>query len=178
MRYIVDIPEGYIPVRAKDKSLVFPGNPRFRTYEKELEDIRKNQYVILQHDVEEALRNEGREEAWDLARKIMNMGAEQRVDAFGDTYLLNITKSGYSEVSKKYNEWRKKISVGDIVIVRDEGRAIITDVTTDFCEEGELSCNCLFVDGASAYYSTDNLVKTDEHIDLSDIFTKLKGGSE
>lgn len=175
MRYIVDIPEGYIPVRAKDKSLVFPGNPKFRSYEKELEDIRKNQYALLQHDVEEALRNEGREEAWNLARKVMDMSAKDRVDAFGDTRLLNITNPGYFEVSKKYDEWKKKFSVGDIVLVRDEGRAIVTDVATDIYEEGEVSCNCLFVDGASAYYSTDDLVKTDDHIDLSYIFKKLKG---
>lgn len=180
MKYIVDIPEGYIPVRAKDKSLVFPGNPTFETFDEE--KLVRNHVILMHHDVEEMLRDQGREEAWALAQKIMEPTPPGYSPAdlkkfFGCTSVYSIiTDHTYDEASRIIKTWENVFHVGDVVVLKDVNpvRGVVTNIEK-FADEDELCYGVLFEDGMHGSFCSDDLEKTDEHVDLSDIFAKLKG---
>ena len=72
-----------------------------------------------------AAERRGAEKAWELARKIVNMFSEDRIECFGEHYNTSEVLSGdYSNAAEKYETWKLKkeaFHVGDKV-TDDKGR--------------------------------------------------------
>lgn len=178
MKYIVDIPDGYIPYKAtNERCLIFPGDPSFEIFDESKIHIAMGEKAI------EKLRNEGREEAWAVARKIAgsplagNYNISTLREIFGDGSSMSIFESEYETVKKKIFDYENMVNVGDIVTFKDpeeygSERAVVTFVEK---ATGNVCCGILYDNGSPAVFPIEDLVKTGEHVDLTDIFKKLKG---
>lgn len=165
MKYIVDCPDGYIPFEIFDESKI---------------------HIAMGEKAIEKLRNEGREEAWALARKIGGTPANGNYDwpvlrdiFGGDWTMMKIFDDSYETVKKKISDYENAPKVGDIVTFKDpdsgSDKAIVTFVAKDIDNPNDRCYGLLYDDGTHAVFAREDLVKTGEHIDLSDIFAKLKG---
>ena len=178
MKYIVDCPDGYIPYKAtNERCLIFPGDPSFEIFDESKIHIAMGEKAI------EKLRNEGREEAWALARKIGgstltgNYAPRTLGEIFGTASIMSILENDYETAKKKIADYENMPKVGDIVTFKDpeeygNERAVVTfiDKSVD-----NVCCGILYDNGSPAVFPIEDLVKTGEHVDLTDIFKKLKG---
>lgn len=131
----------------------------------------------------EQARAEGQNEAWELAKKIVDdvwnggYSEEKLKQIFGNAISqLCIVKNTYSEAAAKVAEWEKakeKIKVGDVLegIYDNEVKCIVTNLCPDNM------AYLVFDDGTAGVYELDNLKKTGRHIDI-DSFLKQIGGEQ
>ena len=155
-------------------------------------DIPEHDVIMEEWDKEEVdqlirdAKKEGCEEAWALARKIAGTVANGSYDwptlreIFGNDWsTMKIFDDHYETVKKKIFDYENTPKVGDIVTFKDpdsgSDRAVVTFVSKGIDNPNDWCYGLLYDDGTSAVFSREDLVKTDEHVDLSDIFAKLKG---
>lgn len=125
-------------------------------------------------------------EAWELAKKIAastgngGYSMAEMDDIFGnrsiDAVFLNNTFEEAIQKVRAWEEEKKTMHVGDVVINKFNRRAVVT------CVWGE-SFYVLFKDGSCGdpkKFSSYDLEwkKTGERIDLADIFTAIRGKEE
>lgn len=131
-------------------------------------------------------KKEGCEEAWALARKIAGSPANGNYDwpvlrdiFGGDWTMMKIFDDSYETVKKKIFDYENTPKVGDIVTFKDpdsgSDRAVVTFVAKDIDNPNDRCYGLLYDDGTHAVFAREDLVKTNDHVDLSDIFKKLKG---
>lgn len=125
---------------------------------------------------------QGKKEGWSLARTLVltpedgGIGHAEITAAFGEAasgYMI-MRDLGVFGAEQMYKEWRTApLEVGDIVILKDANpvRGVVTSVEKD----SEFCYGILFEDGMHGSFCLDDLEKTGEHVDLTDIFKKLKG---
>lgn len=68
--------------------------------------------------------NKGMEEALEMVGKVHYMNADDRIEAFGDAYLMYIIEQGTRKVMDKYKAWKEKVdwskvAVDTPILVRD-----------------------------------------------------------
>lgn len=140
------------------------------------EDFEKSKIVNL---------NAGQKEAWELARKIVDMPLKTKKGIWGrevflptlDEILDEIFKNTYPEAAEKVAEWEKvkgKICVGDVV--RFKGNNSVEFCVTDILDDSFL----YGINAEGGIYSDINIEfveKTGKHIDI-DGFLKQIGGNE
>lgn len=124
----------------------------------------------------------GKKEGWNLARKLILTPEDGGIGHAGITAAFGEAASGYMVMrdvgvfgaEQMYNEWRTApLKVGDIVVLKDANpvRGVVTSVEKD----SEFCYGILFEDGMHGSFCSNDLEKTGEHVDLTDIFKKLKG---
>ena len=131
----------------------------------------------------ESARITGRNEAWELARKItcqpINGGFNRSEfeEIFDEGYISDIfEKYTYTEASKKVAEWEKakeEIKDGDILkgIYDNTLKCVVTNLYTDNI------AYLVFDDGTAGFHELDSFKKTGRHIDI-DSFLKQIGGAK
>lgn len=164
--------------------------------------FRPNKVICITHDVPESwftqeelwnkeevekfisdAKKKGREEAWALARKIGgstltgNYTPRTLGEIFGTASIMSILENDYETVRKKISDYENMPKVGDIVTFKDSEkygseRAVVTFVENP---NNNVCCGILYDNGSPAVFPIEDLVKTGEHVDLTDIFKKLKG---
>ena len=134
----------------------------------------------------EQARAEGQNEAWGLARKILEgvpnggYSPKELAQIFGcEVSKPCIVGNTYHEAAAKVAEWEKakeeiedeEIKDGDVLegIYDNEVKCIVTNLCPDNM------AYLVFDDGTAGVYELDNLKKTGRHIDI-DSFLKQIGG--
>lgn len=111
---------------------------------------------------------DGSKHAWGVARIVANMDTKEFDECFG-TYVgledvINLYKP--EEIKQKINEYENDFHVGDVVKFKDDGTyGVITKINHYI--------NILLCDGSFGLFGKDAIVKTEEHIELSDVLDKL-----
>lgn len=131
----------------------------------------------------ESARIAGQNEAWELARKIVDdvwnggysEGKLKQIFGYAISQLC-IVKNTYPEAAAKVAEWEKakeKIKDGDVLegIYDNEVKCIVTNLCPDNM------AYLVFDDGTAGVYELDNLKKTGRNIDI-DSFLKQIGGEQ
>ena len=130
-------------------------------------------------DIESA-RITGRNEAWELVRKIFDMETNDIEDIFikEDAWNLGTVLNNYtySEAAAKIAEWEKakeEIKMGDILeyIYDSNVKCIVTNLYTSNI------AYLVFDDGTAGLRELDDFKKTGRHIDI-DGFLKQIGGEQ
>lgn len=115
---------------------------------------------------------DGLEEAWNVFKVAWNMDCEDFFQCFGYDDIGSVVKHFTANEAKlKIKEWEnKKICVGDIV-EEDGVYGVVLDIdgdTLSVLNENRIVDTCMFM----------NVVKTDKHIDLDNLFKQIeKGGN-
>ena len=122
----------------------------------------------------------GQKEAWELARKIINMPLKTKKDIWGrevflptlDEILDEIFKNTYQEAAAKVAEWEKvkEIKVGDVLedMASSKVKCVVTNIYP-----GNMAY-LVFNDGSAGMHELENMKKTGRHIDI-DSFLKQIG---
>ena len=134
---------------------------------RDIEDCRST----LERYYEKGL-NDGRNEVWELAKKLYEMKIEQLQEVFGafETELEVMNYLTPQEALAKLEAYEKEIKVGDVV--KDGKNYFLVTKRYDntfegMSDEGYLYCGL----------SLRDCEKTGKHIDLTDIFKQI-GGAE
>ena len=135
------------------------------------EDFEKSKRVNLNMG-----RVVGQNEAWNLARKIFSMEANDIEDIFIKTGAWNLgtvlDDYTYQEAAAKVEAWEKakeEIKVGDVVSHEEKNGVVISEGT--ICFRGFTD------DGTPFEWYKERCTKTGRHIDI-DSFLKQIGGNE
>lgn len=108
-------------------------------YDKAFATLNEN-WQLVTSEAEE----KGRNEAWEVSKKILTMGSKKQNEIFGDYMDLNVIESvSASEAIQKIHEYEEKkkqeeddkIKVGDEVYLIDSNHPRV--VTCIFCENGD-----------------------------------------
>lgn len=129
-------------------------------------------------DADEKLIEQGRNEAWEAARKIDDMNGNERHDCFGIAGIaFKLTASEAIAKLEAYEEKKKaadEIKVGDEVIYNKTTVCIVLTPETD-------KKYASIVDDCGCHYSADHreLTKTGRHFpEVAELLKKMKGGGE
>lgn len=111
---------------------------------------------------------DGLKDAWGIARIVANMDAEEFNECFGRNVgledIINLYKP--EEIKQKIKEYENDFHVGDVVTFKDNDVCgVITKINHYI--------NVLLYDGSIGLFSRDALIKTEKHIEISDILNKL-----
>ena len=122
-------------------------------------------------------RKDIEDEVWKFAKKIVSSNGltkHELDECFGHTTIQGVmtTYDTYQEAKEKYEAWRKQkdeIRVGDEVIDKDVGKAIVTYIDFELC-------NTLWLDGSvSEDVPLKDLHKTGRHFDeVEELLKKMK----
>lgn len=119
---------------------------------------------LLESDVD---YKSGMEEAWELAKKLRSMNYDDLIECFDLGYLNDIFELTPYEVKSKIEDWQnKKINIGDIV-EEDGVYGLVIDI----------DCNTLYVLNENRVVDTcmsNNVIKTNRHINLDDLFKQIE----
>ena len=110
----------------------------------------------------------GAKDAWGVARLVANMDTKEFDECFGTNVGLEDVINLYKpeEIEQKINEYENDFHVGDVVKFKDDGTyGVITKINHYI--------NILLCDGSFGLFSKDAIVKTEEHIELSNVLDKL-----
>lgn len=144
------------------------------------------EYLWIKEEVEQLVRDaekKGRGEAWAVAQKILK---DTKRGGYKPSELLEIfdcastykciVDNSIEEAMRKIKDWEDTFHVGDIVVLRDANpvRGVVTNIEK-YADTDEPCYGVLFEDGTYGSFCSDDLEKTKEHVDLSEIFAKLKG---
>lgn len=128
----------------------------------------------------EQARADGQNEAWELARKIVDdvwnggYSAEELEQIFG--YAISqpcIVENTYSEAAAKVAEWEKakeEIKVGDVVS-REGLYGVVKSVSDDWL-------NGITASGISFQWLKRKCTKTGRHIDIDSFLKQIGGGDD
>lgn len=127
--------------------------------------------------------NQGAEEAWELARKIILHGkdfytGEELKEIFGYAYSETLMKNyTYTEATAKVAEWEKakaKIKTGDVLedIADNNVKCVVTK------PHSSNMAYLVFSDGSAGLNELDNLRKTGRHIDIDSFLKQIRGEQE
>ena len=111
---------------------------------------------------------DGLKDAWGIARIVANMDTEEFNECFGRNVgledIINLYKP--EEIKQKINEYENDFHVGDVVTFKDNDVCgVITKINHYI--------NVLLCDGSIGLFSRDALIKTEKHIEISDILNRL-----
>lgn len=162
-KYLIDIPDGSDTEYAYDqdtKELKFP-SPRIDTTSFMGLEIVLTNVVPYTKD-----------EVWELIKDINYLGYDDFVTCFNGMTEEQIFELSYQEAKEKYEAWKKskdKIRVGDEVIDKDVGKAIVTYIDFELC-------NTLWLDGSvSEDVPLKDLHKTGRHFDeVEELLKKMR----
>lgn len=119
---------------------------------------------------------DGRNEAWEAAKKLFSTMAESDIEkAFptewnngGFKALMNLQPQEAIERLKAYED--DKIKRGDIVNVKGSCNDDLLGVVTKVWED---NCYIMWGDGSGGAWSKDSVVKTGKHIDVDKFFEEI-----
>ena len=134
-------------------------------------------------ETEEAY-NKGLEDAWELMKKIIEMYSEDVKGVYGTFFtpineasknlLLNLMKAFTPQealAKLEAYEKEKEINVGDVVILRNLGKAVVLFIHYD-----SETADVMIDDGHIFQYEViKDLKKTGEHFDIEKMLEQLKG---
>lgn len=140
------------------------------------EDFEKSKRVNLNMG-----RVVGQNEAWNLARKIFSMEANDIEDIFIKTGAWNLgtvlDDYTYQEAAAKVAEWEKakeEIKVGDVVRNRITGyESLVTCI-----QEPIQKVYAIFDSGATTTHHLSEIEKTGRHIDIDSFLKQIGGGDD
>lgn len=131
-QYLVTVPDGSILANTTN-ALIFDAPAA----ERECRRVKPNMGLVPRDDLERELkasREAGRDEAWALITRIIDMPTPDRWEAFGTSRIDEIVKHGYGEAAKQYAAWTKKKaeetkldSVGDIIELPSGEKRIVVN---------------------------------------------------
>ena len=111
---------------------------------------------------------DGLNDAWELAKKILNMKMDVAVEAFDCTRISDVMEKFTPEEALakiEAYEKEKEIKVGDVVL--DDGdKGIVT-------RSGNNYVYILWFDGSCGNYEPSKLKKTDLHIDIEGLLRQI-----
>lgn len=127
-------------------------------------------------------QEKGQKEAWELARKIMldpdeggystdDLRAIFKKSTMGYSMCAQIiNENTYDEAIQKVQAWeeeKKAIHVGDIVLDTNGNKSVVTRV-------GGSTCTTLHADGFIGLYTQAELIKTGKTVDISAMLDQIK----
>lgn len=150
------------------------------------DDGYKDGYEEAKTEFFENRYQEGLQDAWELAQEIVAMNNRELADRHFEVNIKNpepinainiISVNLVTEVLdrvKAYEQERRKIKVGDIVIIEfcngSEQRGVVTGI--DMNSKSEYAV--LFDDGDVTWYYESDLIQTGKHYDIQSILDQLK----
>ena len=110
----------------------------------------------------------GLADAWELAKKIVNMKMDVAVEVFDCTRLSDvIEKFTPEEALAKIEAYENQIKVGDVVkVLGGNGKGVIVSV-------GDGAAHILWSDGVSGVYTKSHIEKTGKHIDIEGLLKQI-----
>lgn len=141
------------------------------------------------HPMDAKTYEDGMNEAWEIARRIMSeeindgYSGEELIEIFGAKGTCDgcdgiLKRHTAAEAAEKIAAWEesRKIHVGDVVEVGKKGTesyigtAVITNVYAD-------GCYLVFGDGESMNCGSGGLTKTGRHIDIAGLLAQIGGNN-
>ena len=175
--------EGHTLYRVKGfNSLVFDNNG--------LDKLQKYEQPTISEDTLEMERikalNDGRNEAWELARKIADiLTTQERADIFGfvrcgitvGDILRNMDCQEALAKLEAYEKEQAEIKVGDeITVVGNAIKGYVIDESKE-CEDCYVVLITNYKDLRTAIYNKSVIQKTGKHIDIQSVLAQI-GGSD
>ena len=174
-KFIVEIKE----VIESDNGRLYRSDFKTLTFDDNgLDKLQKYNKPTISEDTLEMERmkalNEGRNEVWELAKKLWHNDAKTNDDIYGIEYFIDIANEYTPQealVKLEAYEKSKEIKVGDIV--KDGKNYFLVTKRYDntfegMSDEGYLYCGL----------SLRDCEKTGKHIDLTDIFKQIGGADD
>lgn len=115
--------------------------------------------------------NDGRNEAWELVKKMILLDNDTAREVFGTGFLKlameNLTPQEALAKLKAYEEAQSKIEVGDVVELTVGTKGVVTSIRNDIADG--------FTEAGFSFYDLplDELKKTGKHIDISSILEQI-----
>lgn len=183
-KYIIEIGEEYITETedANDEQCNAPVNLyRIKGFnslvfdDDALNKLEKNYESA--NDNKEKWIQQGRDEAWEAAKKIYNMNTDDFYSVFGtdgayscNNAFNNFTPQELIEKIKIYEE-NKSIEIGDEVKNDFYGLAIVTRVYNG-------TCAVFYKDGTNGVLNLDSVKKTGRHFDIESILESMRDSND
>lgn len=167
-QYLVTVPDSSILANTTN-ALIFDAPAA----ERDCRRVKPNVGLVPRDDLDRELRasrEAGRDEAWELIAKIIEMPSPDRWDAFGCSLLDEITKLGYEEAAKRYIAWTKKkaeeakTKIGDVIELPSGEKRVVVN-------RDPYGVYTLTKDGKVKILSPTlvNWYNTGKHVDISSI---------
>lgn len=121
--------------------------------------------------------NEGRNEVWELARKIYEMKSKEFDEVFRAVHYVDVfyhftpqeALAKFEAYEKEQEKVRQKIMVGDIVTLEDGTKGVVMD------EDGVDNVVIFTENGCiEAWMNKKYITKTGKHIDIQSVLEQIK----
>jgi len=165
MKYIIDVPDGYV----LNSQLSIP----WTFGENQTKNWMYTGLVAKPYD--ELCQKQSQNEVWDFVRCLsQDMVANDRYSCFGKSSTLSIIKDfSFQEAKEKYETWLRAkqeklhINVGDEV---EHNRSGVLGFVTKIDSSG---ANIVWKDGRTGYIAFEDINKTGHHFDSLDDILKI-----
>lgn len=127
-------------------------------------------------DVDATMYEQGLNDAWECARKIITMEWKDKHEALNDPSMFltdmfdNISALEAIEKLREYEANKDKIKVGDEVRLKDLG---LIGVVTRLADLEQAAC-IMFDDGSATWKSMNGAKKTGRHFPIKDILEQMR----
>lgn len=149
--------------------------------EEQLDKLQKYNGSTISEDTLEMERmkvlNDGRNEVWELAKKLWHNDARTNDDIYGIEYFIDIANeytpqealAKLEAYEKEQEKVRQKIMVGDIVTLEDGIKGVVMD------EDGVDNVAIFTENGCiEAWMNKKYITKTGKHIDIQSLLEQIK----